>query len=119
MQDNDDNVQLRFEGYSDDTFGEYQHTNDDYDNCASGKPIEWLVQAPNGESLIVFGQYAPGSVGGWMIGVGTHDPDHNDDPLPPWPIRLTRGERPYSPALHITAPAGTTIRCLQREGDDA
>ena len=34
---------LRFEGYSDDTFGEIAHTKDDYDNCASGAPIEYLV----------------------------------------------------------------------------
>jgi hypothetical protein len=26
---------LRFEGYSDDTFGEVLHTKDDYDNCGS------------------------------------------------------------------------------------
>ena len=32
-------IKLRFEGYSDDTFGEYGVTNDDYDNSASGKPI--------------------------------------------------------------------------------
>jgi hypothetical protein len=35
---------LRFEGYSDDTFGEYAHTNNDYDNCASGESIEFLVE---------------------------------------------------------------------------
>lgn len=114
MQDDNESVQLRFEGYSDDTFGEYQHTNDDYDNCASGKPIEWLVQAPNGDAMIVFGQYEPGSAGGWVIGVGTK----GDQGVPPWPMHLTSGERPYSPALHIAAPTGTTIRCLQREGSD-
>ncbi len=37
---------LRFEGYSDDTFGEVAHFKDDYDNCASGKPIEYLVLGP-------------------------------------------------------------------------
>lgn len=28
---------LRFEGYSDDTFGEVAYFEDDYDNCASGE----------------------------------------------------------------------------------
>lgn len=106
-------IKFRFEGYSDDTFGEYGVTNDDYDNSASGKPIEWLVQAPNGEALIVFGQYTPGNAGGWVVGVSTYDPNSDDVPLPEWPMRITSGERPYTPALHIDAPAGSTIRCLQ------
>jgi hypothetical protein len=43
---------LRFEGYSDDTFGEYGHTNDDYDNCASSStatpPTSAASAAPAG-----------------------------------------------------------------------
>ena len=105
---------LRFEGFSDDTFGEYAHTNDDYDNCASGKPIVWLVQAGS-EKLLVSGQYAPGSATGWLIGVAPHDDD--DNPLPQWPMRLERGDRPYSPALVIEAPEGVTLKCLQREDE--
>lgn len=107
---------LRFEGYSDDTFGEYAHTNDDYDNCGSGKPITWRVEAPNGDGLLVHGQYCPGDATGWLVGVAPMDPD-DDKPIPDWPIRITRGERAYSVALHIEAPDGTAIRCLQR-GDD-
>lgn len=34
---------LRFEGYGDDTFGEYGLTRDDVDNCASGTPIQCVV----------------------------------------------------------------------------
>ncbi len=34
---------LRFEGYSDDTFGEYGLTGDDVDNCASLEPIQCIV----------------------------------------------------------------------------
>lgn len=37
--------ELHFIGYSDDTFGEYRHFHDDYDCCASGEPIVWLLQA--------------------------------------------------------------------------
>jgi hypothetical protein len=35
---------LRFEGFSDDTFGELT-TREDYDNCASGEPITFLVKS--------------------------------------------------------------------------
>ncbi len=106
-----DEVTLRFEGYSDDTFGEYAHTNEDYDNCASGKPIEYLVRCGD-EGIVVVGQYAPGKCGGWLIGVASWDPDYNDRPIPPWPIRLEPGERPYTPALFVTVPAGFELSCL-------
>ena len=116
---------LRFEGASDDTFGEYAHTRDDYDNCASGKPIDWLVTAPGVPGgLIVTGQYgreANADVSmSWQIGVAAHDPDNTDAPLPPWPMRIERSERPYSPSLVIEVPDGVQVRCLQRRlGEDA
>jgi len=105
---------LVFEGYSDDTFGETLHTKDDYDNCASGRPIEYLVWAAD-ESMIVFGQHCPGHAGGWMIGVASHDPDCEDMPIPAWPIRVEPSSRGYSPQLIIDAPDGVEIRCMQRE----
>jgi hypothetical protein len=107
----------RFEGHSDDTFGEYGVTNDDYDNCASGKPIRWELR--HGEDVvIVFGQHCPEPASGWLIGVARgHDDD--DQPLPDWPMRFERGEYPYSPALLIDSPEGTTLRCLERNEDAA
>lgn len=45
---------LRFEGYSDDTFGEVAHFKDDYDNCASGKQIEYLVLGPATTDALLF-----------------------------------------------------------------
>jgi hypothetical protein len=104
---------LRFEGYSDDTFGEYGHTNEDVDNCASGKPIEFLVTAGD-ESLVVVGQYAPGNAGGWLVGVAPYDPEGVDAPVPPWPMRFERGDAPYSPALVIEAPEGVKVKPLKR-----
>jgi len=116
---------LRFEGYSDDTFGEYAHFNDDYDNCASGEPIEYLVLAPaatDGEvppGIIVTGQHCPGSSNTWMIGVANYDPDYEDRDFPRWPMRIE--PQPYAngfqPCLIIEAPDGVTIECLQRRGD--
>ena len=71
---------LKFEGYSDDTFGEYAHTSDDFDNCASGSPIVYKVSA-NNESLLVVGQHCPDTATGWMIGIARADED-NDKPIP-------------------------------------
>lgn len=108
---------LVFAGYSDDTFGEYALTNDDFDNSASGKPIEWLVTAPDGEQLLVVGQYCPGAANGWLVGVARYGDDDEAD-MPEWPMSIGPGERSYSPALLLSAPVGSTIRCLQREDDE-
>lgn len=111
-------TELRFEGYSDDTFGEYAHTKDDFDNCASGDPIEYLVTAPDGSALLVVGQYAAGNASGWIIGVAPHDPSGDDKPMPDWPMRFARGDRPYSPALLIEAPDGVNVKCLTRQDEE-
>jgi hypothetical protein len=97
---------LRFEGHSDDTFGEYGRVNEDYDNCASGKPIVFKVTAPDGDGLHVVGQYAVGAVGCWSVGV---QPLDEDTPIPTWPMRFVLAERGYSPALIIEAPDHVTI----------
>ena len=66
-------ILLRFEGHSDDTFGEVEHFREDYDNCASGEPIEWLVKdSSTGLGVVVTGQFCPGSSGSWMIGVSAY-----------------------------------------------
>lgn len=50
---------LFFEGYSDDTFFcEGDGISVDKDNCASGKPIEMIVEGTGGQMLVV-GQYCP------------------------------------------------------------
>jgi hypothetical protein len=110
-------VTLRFEGYSDDTFGEVEHFGDDFDNAASGKPIRYLVTHPDVEGgLVVVGQYGRDDVpGDWFIGVAGYDPECRDVPMPDWPVRIARSERPYSPALIIEAPAGVRIQCMERE----
>ena len=107
-------MKLKFEGCSDDTFGEYKSLNDDWDNCASGKPIQWVVIAPNGDSLIVVGQYCPGAATGWLIGVTRADED-DDKPLPDWPMYFERGEREYSPALIIDAPEGCIMQHINND----
>jgi hypothetical protein len=107
---------LRFEGYSDDTFGEYGFTDDDYDNFASGKPIEYLVSDPtDGLGAVVTGQYCPSKHSvDWLIGVANHQ---LDKPFPGWPMR-------FDPdgdcnALVIEAPEGVVVRCLTREHNES
>lgn len=111
---------LRFEGYSDDTFGEFSHFRADYDNCASGEPIEYLVLGPaiDGQEqlgIVVTGQYCPGESGGWLIGVANYDPAYADIPFPKWPIRIEpqNYRDNFGPSLVIDAPDGVTIKCLQ------
>ena len=112
---------LRFEGSSDDTFGEVSHFNDDYDNCASGKPIEFLVaHRESGMGLIVTGQYGPGHSGSWLIGVANWGPDHADTDFPRWPMRIEPQDyrNGFNPSLVIEAPDGVTLTCLQRQDSD-
>jgi hypothetical protein len=114
-------ITLRFEGASDDTFGEFAHFKDSYDNCASGTPIDWLVTAPGVVGgLVVSGQYArTGTEACWMVGVAAYDPNHDDLSIPDWPIKVVRSERGYSPALVIEAPSNATIKCMQLEEAEA
>jgi len=113
---------LIFGGSSDDTFGEITPRGDDYDNCASGKPIEWLIESVSeGESILVVGQYCPGAATGWLIGVARADED-DDKPIPDWPVRIVRNpdaRMTYSPALEIDVPDDATLRCLQREQSES
>lgn len=113
--------ELWFEGSSDDTFGLTNDSTDDYDNCASGRPIEWRVWSPSERrGLLVVGQYCPGSCDGWLIGV-SRAPGADDDidvPLPPWVATIIKGERSYSPRLVLTVPDDVEVDCLQRiEGE--
>ncbi len=112
---------LIFGGCGDDTFGEITPRGDDFDNCASGRPIEWLIESKEtGERLLVVGQYAPGGASGWLIGIAPAN-DDDDMPIPAWPYRLRPpcGDEPtYSPVLEVDAPDDATLRCLQRSSDN-
>ena len=110
---------LRFGGYSDDTFGEITPRGDDYDNCASGNPIEYLVQDAHAPDMgvVVTGQHCPGESGGWMVGVAPYDP-HGNDLAPDWPMRLVLRADYWGYALEIDAPADVIVRCLTREANE-
>lgn len=96
---------LRFEGYSDDTFGEYGITNQDFDNCASMEPIQCVVDCKTFGRLMVIGQYSKASCnnGCWMIGVCRVE---RSDDFPSWNIRMLQSkERKYSVTLEIDLPS--------------
>ena len=110
---------LIFEGYSDDTFGETNHFRDDYDNCASGKPIEYLVKSGS-EAIVVTGHHCPNNSGTWMIGVANYDPDSEDCDFPKWPIRIEPQDyrNGFQPRLIIEAPDDVEIKCFQRKNKE-
>jgi hypothetical protein len=105
---------LLFEGYRDDTFGEYRYFNDDYDNCASGEPIEYLVQDPiTGNGVVVSGQYCPGNCYGWLIGVAPYEDVGFSSGSVDWPMTHRFNGTCY--LLVIEAPEDVVLRCLTRE----
>jgi hypothetical protein len=107
---------LRFEGYSDDTFACTGPGIDvDFDTCASGAPVYMRVEALN-ESMIVCGQYAPGPVAGWIIGVGPDDGETDDKPIPTWRVCTVRSGRDYSPLLLIEAPDDVKVSLIDHKG---
>lgn len=106
---------LRFEGHSDDTFGEYASTSDDFDNCADGSPIVFKVSSPDGAGLFVWGLYnahrSPVATPGcWVIGVQQLDEDIT---IPSWPMKFDITKRGYSPTLTIDAPEGTKVEVVR------
>lgn len=105
---------FKFCGSSDDTFGCVGQRGDDYDNCASGKPIVWRISDPSG-SLLVWGQYAPDAIGSgsWVVGVAADDGDLGEcAPFPAWPISIIPSDRDYSPLLVIEAPTAAVLTRL-------
>lgn len=101
----------RFSGYSDDTFGEYAQTNDDYDNCASGSAIQYELKTPDGAGIIVTGLYCnPINKGdGWMIGVNAIN---EYKPVDDWTLELKPSFDGYRNQLIVTAPDNAKLRCL-------
>ena len=100
---------ILIEGYSDDTFGEYETTTIDHDDCGVGSIRIYRIIDPEGVGLDICGQYNPkGTPGYWRINVQVDETDS----LPDWPISIKRGERSYSPALIVDAPEGSTLRLI-------
>lgn len=94
---------LKFEGGSDDTFGEYGITHEEVDNCSRNTPIQCLISSKEG-SLIVIGHYHLHPTDGcWTIGVSL---SKEGELMPNWPTRFTIDKEgyKYSPILEIDVP---------------
>jgi hypothetical protein len=104
---------LRFEGYSDDTFGEYACTRVDHDNCAKDEPIVFEVRSGD-ERAHVVGFYAPKGTSQpcWLIGLQMAD---EGVLIPAWPIRTVRGGRPYTFGLEMDVPDDATVTHVKSE----
>lgn len=107
---------LRFEGHSDDTFGEYNVSHIDDDDCATHTHRAFRVSA-GGESVVVVGVFAPTHTpGSWVVGIQLDDVDGDGGgPLPSWPMRFVKAHRPYSPALEIDVPDDVVVELVGRE----
>ena len=62
-----------FEGYSDDTFGEYGISNIDHDDSGAGSIRGFIVSRPGGEGVLITGQY--NRAGMWHIGMSLLNED--------------------------------------------
>lgn len=105
-----------FEGHSDDTFGEYGVTNDDYDNCASGRPIQFSLIQPDKSGIIVTGIYC-NSINrgeGWMIGI------ENLSEANPFTGEciLNPSYKGYRNQLTVSAHDDSVLTCLNRSDSE-
>lgn len=103
---------FRFYGYSDDTFGEYNETNIDFDNCGSGKPITFEIKA-DGKSLFITGQYSRYGNGCWGIDVAAG----SEDNIPDWPLKMYFGDSQtceYSAVLEVEVPDNAELCRIKR-----
>ena len=95
---------ITISGYSDDivSIDADDGSGDELDDCAQQTERVIMVGGDDG-GLVVCVTYAPGDKATWRIAVDLVD---EDVPIP-WPVRITNGDRGYTPALVIECPPGT------------
>ena len=99
-----------FEGYSDDTFGEYGVTNIDYDDGASESEIRFSLSRESGEGVVIAGQYTKN--GTWNIGMALLNEDYSLN-KEDWRIYFEPNEYAYCNRLIVEAPDDTKLECLR------
>jgi hypothetical protein len=107
--------QFKFESYSDDTFGEYGITDDDFNSCADDTPISYKLSTPDGTGIIVTGRFSPDTdvSGCWEIGVHAIDDEKPVD----WKISMNLAQKAYRNQLIVIAPDDAELICLNRCDD--
>jgi len=100
---------IKFEGYSDDTFGAYWKGGDvDHDDCA--RMTMRVIEVRAGEQrLHVSGIYGQSNVC-WHVGIA---PGDEDEPLPDWPMRWSA--KGYTTVLEIDVPEGFEVALVKPE----
>ena len=99
-----------FEGYSDDTFGEYGITGIDHDDCGSGSTRAFIVSRAGGEGVLITGQY--NRAGMWHIGMSLLNEDKplNKDE---WQISFEPNEEAaYRNRLVVNAPDDAGLQLI-------
>lgn len=105
----------KFEGYSDDTFGEYGITNIDYDDAAQGELIQFKLKNQEGHGLLITGSYFPMhdskgreyfSGDGWTISATTLSEDNPVD----WAVQLHPCFEGYRSQMTVTVPESDVVK---------
>jgi len=108
---------FKFQGYSDDTFGEYEQTDIDYDNCGNGKPIEFELKDKSGKGVRIIGLYGNDHInksrGCWMIAVGAIDEDMPID----WKVTITPSYEGYRNQCVVECPDDIELVLLNKYED--
>ena len=92
---------LKFEGGSDDTFGEYGITHQEVDSCSKNTPIQCVISSKEG-SLVIIGHYHLHPTDGcWTIGIAQLK---ENELIPAWDTRFKIEHCGYSPVLEIDVP---------------
>ena len=100
-----------FEGYSDDTFGEYGISNIDHDDSGAGSIRAFIVSRPGGEGVLITGQYREN--GCWHIGVSLLDESRPLVLADGWKFSLLPTS--YNNELLVYAPADAEVTRLDDE----
>jgi len=101
-----------FSGNSDDTFGEYNITNIDRDNCASEAPISFLIQSGEDHMVVVGHYWIHPDAGCWTIGITPLDEDVN---IPNWPVSFTLSDNGYSPTMAVEVPDDAVLKVWNKD----
>lgn len=103
-------VPIKFQGHSDDVLMAWStHTNEYVESTADhyGQPCLFSVVAPDGDGLIVVGNYNAFYYTCWSIGVA---PLGEGRELPRWIIQMqSMASNLYSPVIVLDVPEGTIV----------
>jgi hypothetical protein len=97
---------LLVHGHSDDLVALHGIQGADEYTANSGDTWTGLLEAPNGETALLYVDYRKN--GTWTVSLGLWDEDYT---LPAWPMKLGSGDfNGYTVDAELTVPDGTTVK---------